>query len=156
MSIKHAVLGLIAEAPEHGYGIRARFARRMGDLVELPPGRVYSVLRRLEAEGLVERHVQRVGRRTRKIYSVRPEGRRALSAWAEAQPPPLASLRDLALRLLALRFDPTATAAILRAWSAHERRVLELLEHHPIGEGLPGLLPLVRASTHATATRRTR
>ncbi len=144
MSIKHAVLGLIAESPCHGYAVRARFEERLGDLFDLGSGRVYGVLSRLEREGLVAGEAERMGRRRRRIYSIRPAGRRELLAWAHSEPSPMASLADLALRLLAVRSDPEAVAGVVRAWQRHERRTLDILERHPVGVALPEILALVR------------
>ncbi len=144
MSIKHAVLGLVAESPGHGYVVRARFEQRMGDLVDLGSGRIYAVLSRLERDGLVQARTERVGRRARKIYSIRAAGRRELLAWAKSEPSPLESLCDLALRLLATGSDTTAAQAVVRAWQRQEGRALELLAGHAAGAELSEILRTVR------------
>ena len=84
MSIKHAVLGLIAEEPRHGYAVRAAFEERLGDFWELNFGQVYQVLTTLEHEGLILGAEERVGRRpTRTVYAITPKGRQALRRWLE-------------------------------------------------------------------------
>jgi DNA-binding PadR family transcriptional regulator len=140
MSIKYAVLGLLAERPCHGYGVRARFEEHAGDLFDIGSGRVYDVLARLEVEGLVLRTTERHGRRTRKVYSISVAGRRELLAWAQRQPPPLAGPRDLLLRLLAVASDEQAVSSIVRNWERRERRMLEALERYGPGTPVPELL----------------
>jgi DNA-binding PadR family transcriptional regulator len=84
MSIKYAVLGLIAEEPRHGYAVRAEFEARLGDFWELNYGQVYQVLTALEQEGLIVGSDERVGRRpTRKVYAISAKGREALRRWLE-------------------------------------------------------------------------
>jgi DNA-binding PadR family transcriptional regulator len=86
MSIRYAILGLVAEAPSHGYAIRAAFEDRVGDFWDLNYGQVYQVLSALEEEGLITGSDERIGKRpTRRKYSVSPKGRDALRRWM-AQP----------------------------------------------------------------------
>ena len=63
MSIKHAILGLIAEEARHGYAVRTAFEERLGDFWELNYGQVYQVLTTLEREALITGCDERVGRR---------------------------------------------------------------------------------------------
>ena len=82
MSIKYAVLGLIAEEPRHGYAVRAAFEQRLGDFWELNYGQVYQVLTALEGEGLITGADERIGRRpVRRIYSITAQGRDQLRRW---------------------------------------------------------------------------
>lgn len=84
MSIKHAVLGLIAEEPRHGYAVRAAFEEQLGDFWELNFGQVYQVLTTLEHEGLVVGADERVGKRPpRTVYAITAKGRQALRRWLE-------------------------------------------------------------------------
>jgi len=52
------------ELAEHGY--------------EISPGTLYPTLHRLEQEGLLASRKEVVGGRTRRLYRITPEGRRAL------------------------------------------------------------------------------
>jgi DNA-binding PadR family transcriptional regulator len=82
MSIKYAILGLLAERPNHGYAIRAVFEERLSDFWELNYGQVYQVLTGLEGEGLIGGRDERVGKRPqKKVYSVTSRGRTALANW---------------------------------------------------------------------------
>jgi len=84
MSIKYACLGLLAEAPSHGYAIRTAFEERLGDFWELNYGQVYQVLSALEQEGLIIGRDEQIGRRPpRKVFAISPKGREALRRWLE-------------------------------------------------------------------------
>lgn len=82
MSIKYAILGLLAEAPNHGYAVHAAFEERLSDFWELNYGQVYQILTVLEREGLISGRDERVGKRPpRKVYSATPRGHTALRNW---------------------------------------------------------------------------
>ena len=82
MSIKYAILGLLAEAPNHGYAVHAAFEERLSDFWELNYGQVYQILTVLEREGLITGRDERVGKRPpRKVYSATSRGQAALHNW---------------------------------------------------------------------------
>ncbi len=100
MPIKHGMLALLAEAPAHGYQLKADFERRTGGSWELNIGQVYTTLQRLERDGLVapENGAADADRNT---YAITDAGRDALARWyatpVVADPPP----RDeLAIKVL--------------------------------------------------------
>ena len=133
MSIKYAVLGLIAEEPRHGYAVRAAFEERLGDFWELNYGQVYQVLTTLEREGLIVGTDERFGKRPpRTVYAISAKGRAALRTWL-AQPPSAARpfRDDFYVRLLFIKGeeDRTLLAQLLKARTdACERRAAELLD----------------------------
>lgn len=77
-SVELVVLGLLVERPGHGYALHARLEERAGDLAHVSPSRVYSILARLERDGLVDGRDERTGRRRRRVYTIRGAGRREL------------------------------------------------------------------------------
>ena len=54
MSVRHAVLALLAEGPKYGLKLRQEFEERTGEVWPLNVGQVYTTLQRLERDGLVE------------------------------------------------------------------------------------------------------
>ena len=89
MSIKHAVLGLLSEQPMHGYRLKEAFDERVGGLWGLTTGQIYQTLKALERAALLEGRGERVGARpARRIYSLTPQGTRALNAWLDETPAP--------------------------------------------------------------------
>lgn len=77
------LLLLLAEGPAHGYELMDRL-RPFGFLSN-DPATVYRGLRQMEAEGLVSSRWDTSSRgAARRIYSLTPEGRDLLDAWARA------------------------------------------------------------------------
>lgn len=132
-SLDFALLGLVAQSPAHGYLLWQRLESALGGVVDMPLSRIYDVLHRLERHDFVAAQPQRVGRRVRRVYSVRPAGRRALRTWASTEPPPLASLSELALRLLAVRHDPHGVESVVRAWKRHEIHLADTVRRNAPG-----------------------
>src|SRR3954465_6447432 len=54
MSVRHALLALLAEGPKYGLQLRQEFEERTGEVWPLNVGQVYTTLQRLERDGLVE------------------------------------------------------------------------------------------------------
>ena len=54
MSVRQALLALLAEGPRYGYQLRTQFEQRTGATWPLNVGQVYTTLTRLERDGLVE------------------------------------------------------------------------------------------------------
>jgi len=83
MSIKHALLGLLAQEPQHGYELKNAFEEKVGTLWNLNIGQVYNTLRLLERDGLVAFHGQEQEGRgpARKVYAITQAGREELNRW---------------------------------------------------------------------------
>lgn len=84
MSVRNALLGLLAQKPRHGYELRAAFEAVVGDGAwDVKPAQIYTTLERLEEAGLVER-VSDLGEGdepSRRIYALTPEGEVTLQDW---------------------------------------------------------------------------
>jgi DNA-binding PadR family transcriptional regulator len=102
MSIRYAILGLLAEEPMHGYRLKKIFDRRVSPLWGLTTGQVYQTLAALERVALVESRSERRGRRpSRRVYSVTVSGRRDLAAWLAKSPARSRPLREeMLIRLM--------------------------------------------------------
>lgn len=95
MSIKFAMLGILAEKDLHGYELKSSFDEKVGDFWSLNYGQIYSTLDRLEKEDLVTYDRQIQDRRPdRKIYSITPKGREALQEWLASPVNRVRALRD--------------------------------------------------------------
>jgi DNA-binding PadR family transcriptional regulator len=73
-----AILGLLFEAPVHGYELRKRLSVRLGGLRVISYGSLYPALRRLTRAGLIaEETAPATGwsRRTRRVYRITAEGK---------------------------------------------------------------------------------
>jgi len=95
MSIKYALLGILAEGDLHGYELKASFDAKVGEFWSLNYGQIYSTLDRLEKEGLVTHDRQAQEKRPdRKIFSITPEGRNELAQWLATPVAKVRALRD--------------------------------------------------------------
>ncbi len=87
MSVRFALLGLLAQRPRHGYELHSAFEALVGGEAnwDVKPAQVYTTLGRLEEAGLVteEGKAQTEGP-DKRIYSVTQSGREALTAWLES------------------------------------------------------------------------
>jgi DNA-binding PadR family transcriptional regulator len=85
MSVRYAILGLLAQKPRHGYELRAVFEAVVGgdENWEVKPAQIYTTLERLEEAGLVERSsdLGEGDEPSRRVYAVTRSGRDALAEW---------------------------------------------------------------------------
>lgn len=84
MSVRYALLGLIAQQPRHGYELHAAFEALVGgkENWDVKPAQVYTTLARLAESGLVaEESVEKDGGPEKRIYALTPVGRQELQAW---------------------------------------------------------------------------
>ena len=84
MSVKHALLGLLAQRPRHGYELHQAFEAMVGgkDNWEVKPAQVYTTLSRLEKGGfVVQDSIEQDGGPEKVIYSVTEAGLVELQDW---------------------------------------------------------------------------
>jgi DNA-binding PadR family transcriptional regulator len=113
MSVKYALLGILAERERHGYDLKDAFDDRVGEFWALNFGQIYSTLDRLEGEGLVAwRDEPQERRPNRKIFRITPKGRREFEEWLTRPVSRPRALRDeLFIKLLFL--DPDDRDSLL-------------------------------------------
>ncbi len=84
MSVRHAVLGLLAQRPRHGYELRAAFEAVVGgeEYWDVKPSQIYTTLTRMEKSGLVEEQaVEQDGGPEKRIYAITKDGYKVLAEW---------------------------------------------------------------------------
>src|SRR5512147_1440858 len=84
MSVRHAVLGLLAQRPRHGYELRAAFEAVVGgeENWDVKPAQIYTTLARLEESGMVaEDSIAQNAGPERRIYAITPDGLKTLKEW---------------------------------------------------------------------------
>lgn len=87
MSVRNALLGLLAQRPRHGYELHAAFEAVMGGEQnwDVKPAQIYTTLARLEENGLVvENSVEQGGGPEKRVYALTNAGRTALTEWYQA------------------------------------------------------------------------
>jgi DNA-binding PadR family transcriptional regulator len=85
MSVRNALLGLLAQRPRHGYELRAAFSAVVGgdENWDVKPAQIYTTLDRLEEAGLVARQsdLGEGDEPGRRIYAITTEGDGVLREW---------------------------------------------------------------------------
>ncbi len=84
MSVRYAILGLLAQRPRHGYELRAAFEAVIGGEQnwDVKPAQIYTTLSRLEDTGLVRQ--EGIGQDSgpeKRIYAITITGRQELDGW---------------------------------------------------------------------------
>lgn len=109
MSLRHALLGLLAAAPASGYELTKQFEISLGNAWGARHSQIYPELRRLAEEGLLEAGDE--GARGRKEYTITPEGREELRRWLVETEPDRSARNEALLRVFFLWVLPDDEAA---------------------------------------------
>jgi DNA-binding PadR family transcriptional regulator len=84
LSPEYPLLGLLMDAPNHGYELHQRLKAELGNIWHVSQSQAYSILKRLQKRGDVA-----VGRRTpnevprRQMLQITPSGKRRFKQWLE-------------------------------------------------------------------------
>lgn len=136
MSLRHAMLGLLAVEPATGYELTAKFDKSLGNAWHASHSQIYPELARLEDQGMVE--VIAEGPRRSKTWALTDVGREELRHWLVEVEPSRQQRSESALRMfLAPRLLSPADA----------RRALErdLADVRAQQEGLEGIKDAIEA-----------
>lgn len=79
MSLRHGLLGLLAEGPASGYDLARRFQEVLGAVWPAQHPKIYAELGRLATDGLIEVHSE--GPRRRKAYRITKAGLTEVRHW---------------------------------------------------------------------------
>ncbi|HET6448991.1 MAG TPA: PadR family transcriptional regulator [Conexibacter sp.] len=149
MSVKYAVLGLLAQRRGYGYDLVQRFEEQVGPAWQLNAGAIYVALDKLEQEGLVRPiadggEAPRTRRRTvrgapRVIYEATPEGRERFEDWMSTGSS-MSPLREELHLKLALS-QPHNLPRLIELTYEQEQTCLERLEQHLGSSNFEELLP---------------
>ena len=96
MSLRHAMLGLLAVEPATGYDLTARFDKSISNAWHASHSQIYPELAKLEDEGMVE--VIAEGARKSKTWALTDAGRRELRRWLVEVEPSRQQRNESALR----------------------------------------------------------
>ena len=115
MSLKHVLLALLAEEPNHGYELKKRYDDTLGALWPVQQAQIYNNLRLLEKAGQItlETRVEQENLPDQKLYRVTPVGATALADWLNSPVPSSRQLKDdLYLKVSTLASLPQHTAQL--------------------------------------------
>ncbi|MEW1846798.1 PadR family transcriptional regulator [Nonomuraea angiospora] len=143
MSLRMALLALIAGAPRSGYDIGQEFDGVLKYVWHAKPTQVYPELKRLASEGLIKE--QGAGPRGRRPYEITEEGVRQLREWLMTTSTDHSQRNETVLRSFALWLvEPEEAQAFLREEMEYHRARLRGMR--ALMKGLDLSQPADRAS----------
>jgi DNA-binding PadR family transcriptional regulator len=128
VSVRHALLALLSEGPKYGLQLRQEFEARTGEVWPLNMGQVYTTLRRLERDVLVEADgVDADG--PQRVFRITASGAEELDTWLRTPPDASAPPRDeLVMKVLvALRLPDVDIDELIQV---HRRQLVELMQEY--------------------------
>ena len=145
MSTRLAVLGFLANGPEHGYNINKMIEKMMGDWIATSVGSIYFALNKLTDEGFIApagEHKEG-GRPTRRLYRITDRGREEyLRLLRETWTTPQRQYYDLDLAVFFLdSLNADEVAAYLRERIAALEHAFDSLAEHRAEETAASSVP---------------
>ncbi len=126
MSLRHALLGLLADHPASGWDLLKRFETSLAFVWPATQSQLYTELNRMTDDGLVV--AADAGPRNRKEYAITDLGHAALEHWLLEVTPERVRRSDAMLRVFFLwSVEPAAARDFLVAEAAESDRQLDLL-----------------------------
>src|SRR5689334_6306855 len=123
VSLRHGLLGLLADGPASGYDLLKIFDRSLAFIWPATQSQLYGELNRLAEDGLII--VSDEGPRRRKEYTITPAGRTELEHWLTDSEPDRIRRNDAMLRVF---FLGTLRPAQAKAYLEREAEVHANLE----------------------------
>ncbi len=138
-SLEFALLGLLSQAPLHGYELRKRIQTIFGPFRALSFSVLYPQLRRMMEAGLIEESVvDTTSRRSRIVYAITDKGARKFEDLTESVTPE--TWEDEGFEIRFAFFSPTSAKNRVRILEGRHRRLKEKaeilrgeLEKSPVG-----------------------
>jgi PadR family transcriptional regulator, regulatory protein AphA len=124
MSLRHGLLGLLADGPASGYDLLKIFDRSLAFVWPATQSQLYGELNRLADDRLIV--VSNEGPRRRKEYTITPAGRTELARWLTDDEPDRIRRNDAMLRVF---FLGTLQPEQAKAYLEREADVHENFEH---------------------------
>lgn len=157
MSVSHALLGILARGPAHGYDLKSEHDARFPESKPLAYGQVYATLARLERDGHAEiAETAQGGGPERTVYALTPEGRRTVDDWLEQAEPAGPYPADELVRktITALHLGADATGFLARQRAQHMARMRELVSAQAVADEPGAHIALDHTIVHLDADLR--
>ena len=131
MPVRHALLGLLAQRPRHGYELRAAFEALVGGEQnwDVKPPQIYTTLDRLEQAQLVTpQAVEQSGGPEKRIYAITEAGQVELNQWLASPTQPEHQRDEFYLKLmLALAIEGAQPRQVIQIQRAALYQVLHAI-----------------------------
>lgn len=119
MSLRHGLLGLLAEGPASGYDLTKRFEELLGAVWPAKHPQIYGELARLLDEGFIE--LDSEGARARKVYRLTDAGDHELHRWLLSAPDHTLRYEPLLRSFFFWRLSPAELVQTATAEGDHYR-----------------------------------
>jgi DNA-binding PadR family transcriptional regulator len=132
MSLRHALLGVLAARPMSGYELSQFFDSSTGWVWTAPHSQIYPLLGKMHNDGVIESEDQVRGNKLkRKVYSITPRGLDELTSWISVPHHSVGS-RDplLTQALLFDMIDPDRAADVLHTFIAEQESIARESREH--------------------------
>ena len=157
MPVSHALLGILAQGPAHGYDLKREHDALFPGAKPLAYGQVYATLARLERDGDAEiAETAQGGGPERTVYAMTSEGRRTLDDWLEQVEPAGPYPADELVRktITALQLGADAAGFLARQRAQHMVRMRELVSSQTVVLDLGAQIALDHTIAHLDADLR--
>lgn len=153
MSLRHTVLGLLENAPSHGYSLKNAYDAHFGISREIKYGQIYATLARLERDGLAVTVAIEAGEGPdRRNYAITSAGITELEQWLfEPDPVRPAAPSELFVKVTLALVSGRPAAQILDSQQAVYLERLRELAHLRREADLPTLLAADYETAHLKA-----
>lgn len=154
MSASHALLGILARGPAHGYDLKRAHDARFPGTKPLAYGQVYSTLARLVRDGFAEvAEVAAGDGPERTVYAITPAGEAELASWLEQveAPGPYAADDLVRKTVTALNLGADAAGYLHRQRLAHMDRMRALVSVHSAATDSAARIALDHTIAHLDA-----
>ncbi|MFF2084067.1 PadR family transcriptional regulator [Nocardia sp. NPDC058176] len=126
MSLRHALLGLLADHPASGYDLIQNFKESLANVWPATQSQIYTELTKLAATDHIT--VSDEGPRGRKEYTITPQGLANLRHWLTDTPPKPVTRNETLLRVFFLgTLTPAQATAYLEAIESRSAATLATL-----------------------------
>jgi DNA-binding PadR family transcriptional regulator len=124
VSLRHGLLGLLAERPASGYDLTQRFEKVVGPVWPAKHPQIYAELGRMATEGLIR--IESEGPRGRKAYEITDAGLAEVRRWlVETNPEQALRFEPLLRSFFFWLMEPDELAAHLERESASYRKLAD-------------------------------
>jgi PadR family transcriptional regulator, regulatory protein AphA len=127
---QYAILGMLSIRPRSGYDIKKQISRSIGFFWNENFGHIYPILKRMEKDGLVTKHIEEAGYRPRKnVFTLTEKGKKELKRWLKTSVSEQPIRNELLLKLFfGAHLDEDDIIAMIEAEKEKSNNLIQLFD----------------------------
>ncbi|HEY2419769.1 MAG TPA: PadR family transcriptional regulator [Neobacillus sp.] len=119
MNMQDVILGFLYDEPMSGYDIKQMMENSVSYFFDASFGAIYPALRKMEKDGLVEKHVvQQDGKPNKNLFAITETGKEQFRQYLNSPVAPTIMRSDLLIRIFFARFT---SKEVVQKWLMEER-----------------------------------